>query len=112
MSTTLTTVITLPCVPVTIQKDIDSNNYNHNFTLIDGVPYGPDYRVEFPFATARPMPINDLAWFRAYVVEVERPLDKNSLWMPFLERDGPIIRIVLRAVERAVCPEPFISLTG
>ena len=55
------------------EKDIDINNYNHNFTLIDDVPYGPDYRVEFPFATASPMPINDLAWFRANAVEVKNP---------------------------------------
>jgi len=117
------------------EKDMDVNNYNHNFTLIDGVPYGPDYRVEFPFATASPMPINDLAWFRANAVEVERPLGENSLWIPLFEGDGPasynaalirnlrtgatvefrgdapITRMVFWAVERAVCPEPFISLS-
>ena len=117
------------------EKGIDVNNYNHNFTLIDGVPYGPDYRVEFPFATASPMPINDLAWFRDNAVEVARPLGENSLWIPLFEGDGPasynaalirnlrtgatvefrgdapITGMVFWAVERAVCPEPFISLS-
>ena len=117
------------------EKNIAINNYNHNFTLIDGVPYGPDYRVEFPFTTASPMPINDLAWFRDNAVEVEKPLGKNSLWLPLFEGDGPasynaalirnlrtgatvefrgdapIIHMVFWAVERAVCPEPFISLS-
>ena len=116
------------------EKEIDVNNYNHNFTLIDGVPYGPDYRVEFPFTTASPMPINDLAWFRDNAVEVDKPLGERSLWLPLFEGDGPanynaalirnlrtgatlefrgdapITRMVFWAVERAVCPEPFISL--
>ena len=57
------------------------------------------------------MPINDLAWFRKNTVEVEKPLGENSLWIPLLEGDGPITRMVFWAVERAVCPEPFISLS-
>ena len=116
------------------EKEIDINNYNHNFILVDGVPYGPDYRVEFPFATANPISINDLAWFRTNTIEVERPLGENSLWIPLFEGDGPvdynaavvrnmrtgatvgfkgdspITRMVFWAVKRAVCPEPFIQL--
>ena len=36
------------------EKTIDINHYNHNFTSIDGVPYGPDYSVIFPFAAKEP----------------------------------------------------------
>jgi hypothetical protein len=115
-------------------KTIDINHYNHNFTLIDDVPYGPDYRVEFPFVTAEPVSINNLAWFRDNGIEVEQPLQDNSLWIPVFEGndpgnynaalvrnqktgaavefrgDAPITRMVFWAVERAACPEPFIDI--
>ena len=115
-------------------KTIDINHYNHNFTLIDDVPYGPDYRVEFPFATDEPVPINNLAWFRANAIEVDQPLRGNSLWIPVFEGDdpgdynaalvrnlktgaavefrgdAPITRMVFWAVEPAACPEPFIDI--
>jgi hypothetical protein len=115
-------------------KTIDINHYNHNFTLIDDVPYGPDYRVEFPFTTEEPVAINNLAWFRTNAIEVDKPLQQDSLWIPVFEGndpgnynaalvrnnktgaavefhgDAPITRMVFWAVERAVCPEPFIDI--
>lgn len=116
------------------EKTIDIEYYNHNFTLIDDVPYGPDYRVEFPFATEQPMPIGDIARFRGNTVEVDTALGEKSLWLPLFEgadpgnynaarvrnirtgaavefrSDEPITRMVFWAVERAVCPEPFIHI--
>ena len=115
-------------------KTIDVNHYNHNFTIIDDIPYGPDYRVEFPFSTAQPLPVNDLAWFRGNAIEIEQPLQDNSLWIQLFEGsdpggynaalvrntrtgaavefsgDAPITRMVFWAVERAACPEPFIQI--
>ncbi len=115
-------------------KDIDIDNYNHNFTLIDGLPYGPDYRVEFPFTTTIPIRINERAWFRDNIIEVPEPLGDNSLWIPLFEGEGrvdyngatiehlpsgaavaftgdaPVTRMVFWAIERAACPEPFIRL--
>ena len=115
-------------------KGIDLYNYNHNFTLIDGLPYGPDYRVEFPFATTVPIGINECAWFRDNAIEVPEPLGDRSLWIPLFEGEGrveynrarvehlpsgaaveftgdaPVTRMVFWAIERAVCPEPFIRL--
>ena len=115
-------------------KTIDINHYNHNFTIIDDVPFGPEYDVEFPFATAEPVSIDNLAWFRANAIEVEQPLQDKSLWIPVFEGsdpgsynaalvrnrksgaavefrgDTPITRMVFWAVERAACPEPFIDI--
>jgi hypothetical protein len=115
-------------------RTIDVDYYNHNFTLIDDVPYGPDYRVELPFSADRPRAINDLAWFRGNRVSVDQPLGDNALWAQLFEGDGPvsfngatvrnlitgaavsfegdqpITRMVFWAVERAACPEPFIRI--
>lgn len=115
-------------------KTIDINHYNHNFTLIDDVPYGPDYSVEFPFATDGPVSINNLAWFRGDAIEVEKPLQDDSLRIQVFEGtdpgnynaalvrnqktgaavefrgDAPITRMVFWAVARAACPEPFIQI--
>ena len=116
------------------EKVIDISHYNHNFTLIDDTPYGPDYRVEFPFTAPAPMPLGEHAWFRGNAIEVERELGNSSLWLPVFEGDdpggynaasvrnlktgagvefsgsAPITRMVFWAVERAACPEPFIRI--
>jgi hypothetical protein len=115
-------------------KAVDIYHYNHNFTLIDGSPYGPDYLVEFAFATDERKSINDLAWFGDGAVKVERPLGDQSLWAQLYEGpgradynaatvrnqttgaavsfdgDAPIERMVFWAVERAACPEPFFRI--
>ncbi len=117
------------------EKTIDINHYNHNFTLIDGVPYGPDYSVEFPFSTAEPQAIRDsLAFFRENRIDVEKKLGENSLFVHVYEKPGPvqynagkvrnnktgaevsfkgdtpIIKYNFWAVETAACPEPFIGI--
>lgn len=116
------------------EKTIDIDNYNHNFTIIDDVPYGVDYSVEFPFISETPKPINNLAWFRDNRIDVEQPLLKKSLWIPVFQGgasadynaatirnnktgaavkfkgDSPISHMIFWAVERAACPEPFISI--
>ena len=139
----LKTIRLLPGVPELViahrlensgEKAINLDNYNHNFTLIDGHPYGPDYRVEFPFATTIPIHINNRAWFRDNAIEVPEPLGDGSLWIPLFEGagrvdynratiehlpsgaaveftgDAPVTRMVFWAIERAACPEPFIRL--
>ena len=116
------------------EKTIDINQYNHNFTLIDDIPYGPDYSVEFPFSAVGPMPINDWARFLGNAIEVDQALGDASLWLQVFEGedpghynsalvrnmktgasvefkgDAPITRMVFWAVERAASPEPFIQL--
>jgi hypothetical protein len=115
-------------------KTIDVDHYNHNFTVIDGTPYGPDYTVIFPFSAPTPRSIGGLAELRGDRITAHRPLGDRSLWAPVLEGggtaadnaatirndktgasvrfqgDAPITRMVFWAVEAAVCPEPFIAL--
>ena len=116
------------------EKIIDITNYSHNFTIIDDVPYGPDYTVEFPFSAEAPIPLGDLAWFRDDRIDVDRPLEDLALWWPVFKGadpgtynaaivrnrrtgaaiafhgDAPITRMVFWAVERSACPEPFIRI--
>ncbi len=115
-------------------KTIDITNYNHNFTIIDDVPYGPDYTVELPFSVDAPVPLGDIAWFRGDRIDVDRPLEDLALWWPVFKGadpgtyntavvrnrktgaalafrgDTPITQMVFWAVERAACPEPFIRI--
>lgn len=116
------------------RKTIDITHYNHNFTLIDAVPYGPDYTVEFPFAATKPVRIGEVARLRGNTIEVEKALGDASLWAVVFEGDdpggynaarvrnhrtgaevsfegdAPLLRMVFWAVERAACPEPFARL--
>ena len=119
-------------------KTIDINHYNHNFTLIDGVPYGPDYSVVFPFVAKEPKDINaefpGLAWVRGNEIVVEEALGDRSLWVQLHEGagpveynagtvrndktgaavhfkgDAPIIKYNFWSVKTAACPEPFIGI--
>ncbi|MDJ0778568.1 MAG: hypothetical protein QNJ85_11950 [Gammaproteobacteria bacterium] len=115
-------------------RAIDIDHYNHNFTLIDDRPYGPDYSVEFPFASDAPRSIDDIAWFRGNRIDCGEALGERSLWIELFEGrdpgfynaalvrndrsgaavafrgDAPVERMVFWAVERAACPEPFIRI--
>lgn len=113
------------------RKAIDIDHYNHNFTLIDDTPYGPDYSVELPFSTDEAKSINDLAWFRGNRIEAGQPLEDRSLWIELYNGEArgdynaalvrnnltgaavefsgsaAVERFVFWAVGRAACPEPF-----
>ena len=115
-------------------KFIDINHYNHNFTRIDDTPYGIDYTVEFPFSTYKNNNINDIAKYHDNILEVVKPLHDRALWLNVYAKpgpsefnaglirnnktgaavrfkgDAPISKYVFWAVERAACPEPFISI--
>lgn len=116
------------------ERVIDISNYNHNFTIIDDQAYGPDYSVEFAFATGQAQPMKEFAWFRDNRIEVDKPLGENALWLQVYAGDGPaelntatirnnksgaavkfqgdspITRMVFWAVEAAVSAEPFIAI--
>ena len=116
------------------QKVIDLDHYNHNFILIDSTPYGPDYDVSFPFSTEEPQSIFDLAWYKGNQIELDQPLNDKSLWSLVhkdpapasyngatirnnktgaslsFQGDADISHFIFWAVERAICPEPFIKI--
>jgi hypothetical protein len=116
------------------KKKIDINHYNHNFTLIDEVLYGPDYSVEFPFPKTEPEAIRDVGIFHGNRIEATRRLGGKSLSKlvhpgpgpvaynagkvrnnktgaeVHFKGDAPIIKYNFWSVETAACPEPFIGI--
>jgi hypothetical protein len=115
-------------------KRIDLFNYNHNFTLIDDVLFGPDYQVEFPFDVNNTLATKDIVEFDGNSLSVHKSLGNQALWYPVFEGGDPghynaaivhnnrtgaavafegdslISRMVFWAVERAVSVEPFIKI--
>lgn len=115
-------------------KAIELDNYSHNFTIIDGTPYGPDYSVVLPFKTQEPTLINELALFKDNQISLAQPLKDKALWHVVLKDGGDatnnaakitnnktkaaiafqgsadISHFIFWAVERAACPEPFIKI--
>ena len=116
-------------------KRIDINHYNHNFTLIDAVPYGPDYTVTLPFSTEEPREIKaKYADFVEDRIVVHQPLEDNSLWTQLqtgvgpadynaatircnatgaavkFKGNAPIMKYNFWSVATAACPEPFVHI--
>ncbi len=116
-------------------RAIDTTWYNHNFTLIDDTPIGPDYRVIFPF---EPHPIEgQLAppgQFRGREIVFAGAIpDGRALWVAFdgfktaadnavtirndktqaaieIAGDQTPIRAVYFGTNTCACPEMFIPI--
>ena len=115
-------------------KAIDINHYNHNFTSIDGVPYGSDYSITFPFSADEPKALRDeIAWYRENRIDVVKPLGEQSVRVNMrgpggvehnactirnnktgaevsFQGDVGISEFRFWAKETAACPEPFVQL--
>ena len=116
------------------RKPIDTTQYNHNFTVIDGEHIEPDTRVRF--AAEAPT---------LGVVKAGKPVLKDgclsvaeklkgSLWVQLgglkgtaqendirientkagagvrIKGDLPILKIVVYAEDHSICPEPFVAI--
>lgn len=117
-------------------KLLGSNHYCHNFSIIDGAPIGPDYRLTFGFdcgikkkdgplkiavkdrqlAFLEPIPEHGAVWVQlsgaAGTVEENRITVENTRTGAGVKISGdqPAIKYVVYAEKTAVCPEPFIQL--
>lgn len=120
-------------------KPIDTDHYNHNFTMIDSAKIGPAYRLTFGFvpvinqterATLQPgvMKIDgrDLVftadvtrplWVRLDGFKPETPADNLIIIRNVksgaaikITGDRPLARVAFYAAETAACPEPFVQL--
>jgi hypothetical protein len=115
------------------RKQIQTQQYNHNFFVIDGQPTGPESVVQFPFALQATRPFaNALAEARGQEIRYTAELQKGqSTYGEFagataydvrlenrkakagvhIQGDRPIAKLVYWSIRTTFCPEPYIDLT-
>jgi hypothetical protein len=118
-------------------KSIQTNQYNHNFFVIDGEATGPNTSVKFPFALkATPEPLKgSLAELRGTEIAYLQELQKGQSVYTELEGfgtsasdydirvenrkagagarimgDKPLSKLVFWSIRTTSCPEPYIDL--
>lgn len=115
-------------------KDIDTRFYCHNFTLLDGEPVGPAYKIEFPFevglrkgakgkarTNGREILLpeiakNELVW--AVLEGWKSRVEDNGVFIQNrktgtavrIQGDQPPVEWRFFARPTAACPEPFIRI--
>lgn len=115
-------------------KHIATQQYNHNFFVIDGKPTGPDSVVQFPFElqATRAFP-NKLAAAHGKEIRYSAELEKGqSTYAEFagapaydvrlenrqakagvhIKGDKPIAKLVYWSIRTTFCPEPYIDLSA
>lgn len=115
------------------RKQIQTQQYNHNFFVMDGQPTGPESVVQFPFELrqTRAFP-NGLAEARGKEIRYTAELEKGqSTYGEFagaapydirmenrkakagvrITGDVPIAKLVYWSIRTTFCPEPYIDLT-
>lgn len=115
-------------------KAIETEQYNHNFTVIDDMPIGPAYQIQFNFnvnpeqnmkgyALAEGKEINFIKSLTAdnFFTELKghevlsAPLEfsihnrEKNAWVHITERT-PLQRLNFWSTTWATCPEPFIPI--
>jgi hypothetical protein len=115
------------------RKAIDTLQYCHNFTIIDGRPVGPDYRILFPFDVAKPLEARGSGEYKGREIGIPKPLT-DSIWAILrgptgnaadnlvtivndrarvsvtITGDQPFVQMRFYAEKTAVCPEPFLRI--
>jgi len=117
-------------------KKIETNQYNHNFFVMNQQPTGPATRVIFPFElkAVKPFP-NDFAVVKGKEIHYSKELEmKESTYAEFdgfgssasdfdirmenakagtgvrIRGDQPIAKMVYWAIRSTFCPEPYINI--
>jgi hypothetical protein len=115
------------------RKPIRTQQYNHNFFVIDGQPTGPESVVQFPFDLQATRPFaNALAESRGKEIRYTAELQKGqSTYGEFaggpaydvrlenrkakagvhITGDVPIAKLVYWSIRTTFCPEPYIDLS-
>jgi len=114
---------------------IVTEQYNHNFFVMDGKPTGPDATVTFAFDPRATLDLKDLAEIRGRQLVYLKELAPGQSTFTQLEGygktagdydlrlehraagigvhitgDQPIVKLVYWSIRSTFCPEPYISL--
>lgn len=117
------------------EKIIETDQFNHNFFVIDGDKTGSDFVAEFPFPISTDRDTRDMARLETNSVHyTQNPIERSLLLSILgysddpgdhqvtirntksgagimLKGDQPLIQLMLWANPNALCPEPFIQIT-
>jgi hypothetical protein len=114
---------------------IETDQFNHNFFVMDGQMTGPDFTVSFPFAVKTKDDLKDLVKIENNELLFTRELTEGSIWLLLegygkderdhniivknnktgagvqFKVDKPISRLAFWATTTTLCPENFISIS-
>ncbi len=116
-------------------KPIDTEQYNHNFFVMNSQPTGPGVTVTFPFSLKpiKPFPSNSAASFEGGRISYNTELQKGQQAAAQfegapqyrielehaqagagvrIEGDRPIQKIVFWSIRSTFCPEPYIDVSA
>jgi len=118
-------------------KRIETDQYCHNFTLIDDEPIGPAYRIRFSFGRDPPeeVAINKIAYLKGKEIGFHKEIGADQSVSTLLgglagraednqativnsktgaglrfQGDRALIKYNFWATRKAACPEPFIAI--
>lgn len=118
-------------------KKIETNQFNHNFFVIDGTTTGPDYTVEFPFqiiSAEGDDKSKKLVKISNNKLHFNKYFKDEAAWLNFsgfnhkvsnhqfkivnhktgvgveLKVDKPLCRMVFWANQKTLCPENFVCI--
>ncbi len=115
-------------------KAIHTNQFNHNFFVMDQEVTGPDFSLEFPFNLSSEDYPTDLVELKENKVLIKKELSAGSIFMTLdgfgetaadnqvkivnqktgagvqISVDKALQKIVFWAIATTLCPEPYIQL--
>jgi hypothetical protein len=117
------------------RKAIDTEQYNHNFFVIDGETVGPDIAVRFPFSPKPKAELKNGAEIRGQDIAYTRELEKGeSVFSEIggygdsakdydirienrkagagvrIIGDTPLSKVIFWSIRSVACPEPYVQM--
>jgi hypothetical protein len=114
---------------------LETDVYEHNFYVLDGLPAGPDFVVKFRFEPRATRDLGQLAKIRGKELAYAQELEKGQSVFTYLEGfgdtakdydirvenrkagagvrqtgDRPLSNLVFWSIRTTVCPEPYINV--
>lgn len=116
-------------------KAIETDQFNHNFFVMDSQITGPDFIIQFPFNVRTDNDLSDLMKIEDNKLYFIKELNEGSIWLLLqgygteekdhniavmnkktgagiqYKVDKPLIRLAFWATTTTLCPENFISIS-
>ena len=117
------------------KKTIETDQFNHNFFVIDHENTGPDFLVKFPFRITTENDLKGIVKLDHNILCFAKKLTEGSIWLALkgygteaadhrielvnnktgagvtIKVDKPLSKLVFWATTTTLCPENFVKLT-